>query len=104
MRRIATNSARDHLRKARRAEAWAHDPDALPGPAAPDPGLRDAIAGAFRTLPPKLHVVAMLALVEGRPHAEIAEALGVPVGTVKSRVFRATRALRAELDRAGIRP
>jgi RNA polymerase sigma-70 factor (ECF subfamily) len=46
----------------------------------------------------------MLALVEERPYAEIAEAVGVPVGTVKSRVFRATRALRADLARAGIRP
>ena len=103
LRRIAINAARDHLRKARRTEPRAHDPDALPERAGPDPGLRDAIADAFRALPPKLHVAAMLALVEGRPYAEIAEALGVPVGTVKSRVFRAIRALRSELHRAGIR-
>lgn len=104
MRRIATNAARDHLRRARRAATWMSEPVAALAAPAPDARLKDAIADALRALPPKLHVVAMLALVEGRPYGEIADALGVPVGTVKSRVFRATRALRAELDRLGIRP
>jgi DNA-directed RNA polymerase specialized sigma24 family protein len=49
-------------------------------------------------------VAATLALVEELPHAEIADALDVPIGTVKSRVFRAVRALRKELERLGIRP
>ena len=43
-------------------------------------------------LPPRLRAVATLALVEEVPYAEIADALGLPVGTVKSRVFRAVRA------------
>jgi RNA polymerase sigma factor (sigma-70 family) len=103
MRRIATNAARDHLKRARRAQAWMSEPVAPVVPL-PDPRLTDAVADALRALPPKLHVVAMLALVEERPYGEIAEALGVPVGTVKSRVFRATRALRAEFERLGIRP
>jgi DNA-directed RNA polymerase specialized sigma24 family protein len=46
----------------------------------------------------------MLTLVEERSHAEIAEALALPVGTVKSRLFRATRALRNELARLGLKP
>ena len=45
----------------------------------------------------------LLALVEEEPYADIAEALGIPVGTVKSRVFRATRFLREELARLGVR-
>jgi len=48
-----------------------------------------------------LIVVATLALIEELPHAEIADALGVPLGTVKSRLFRATRHLRAKLTRLG---
>jgi len=47
-------------------------------------------------------VVARLALLDERPHAEIADALNVPIGTVKSRLFRATRLLRKELARAGV--
>ena len=69
---------------------------------AADRSLADAIERALRSLPPRLQVVAMLALIEERPYAEIADALDVPIGTVKSRVFRATRALRNELTRLGI--
>ncbi|MCE9594968.1 MAG: RNA polymerase sigma factor [Planctomycetes bacterium] len=35
-----------------------------------------------------------LAVVHGRPYPEIAELLGIPIGTVKSRVFHAVRKLR----------
>jgi RNA polymerase sigma-70 factor (ECF subfamily) len=48
--------------------------------------------------------VATLALVEEQPYSEIADALDLPVGTVKSRVFRASRLLRKELARLGITP
>jgi RNA polymerase sigma-70 factor (ECF subfamily) len=57
---------------------------------------------ALARLPPKLRTVAVLALLEEHTHAEIAEMLDVPIGTVKSRVFRATRALRKELERLGV--
>ena len=59
---------------------------------------RKAFLRAFGALPQKLRVVATLALIEDVPHAEIADALGVPIGTVKSRLFRATRELRQELQ------
>jgi DNA-directed RNA polymerase specialized sigma24 family protein len=51
-----------------------------------------------------LQIVAALALLEEQAYAEIADALGIPAGTVKSRVFRATRALREELTRLCVRP
>lgn len=65
--------------------------------------LRESIQIAFRRLPPKLQIVAVLALIEEQSYAEIASALELPIGTVKSRVFRATRALREELACLGIR-
>jgi RNA polymerase sigma-70 factor (ECF subfamily) len=37
----------------------------------------------------------------GRPHAEVAEELGVPEGTVKSRVYYGLRALRVALEEMG---
>jgi len=85
MRRIASNAALDHLRAARTRAGWRTADDRIPS--AP---------------PPDRAIVATLALVEEQPYAEIAEALDLPVGTIKSRVFRATRLLRKELARLGI--
>jgi len=104
MRRIATNSALDALRSAARQRGWQTADDTLPAPRGADPDTNDAIALAFRRLPPDLQVVAVLALVEEQPYADVADALGIPVGTVKSRVFRATRMLREEFARLGVRP
>jgi RNA polymerase sigma-70 factor, ECF subfamily len=102
MRRIATNAALDQLRVARRdALASSHDAS-TPVPTPASDSVRESIQIAFRKLPAKLQIVATLALIEGQPYAEIADALDLPVGTVKSRVFRATRALREELARLGI--
>jgi RNA polymerase sigma-70 factor (ECF subfamily) len=105
LRRIATNAALDALKRAPKERASLDDVPlrvAQPPAAIADPGLSQAIAGAFRGLPPKLRLVATLALIEERPHEEIAEALDVPIGTVKSRLFRATRLLRRELARVGV--
>jgi RNA polymerase sigma factor (sigma-70 family) len=97
-RRIATNLALDHLRKARREVPLDED---FASPPAPDAGAqreaRERIALAFRTLSPKLRVVATLALLEDVPHREIAEALGISEAAVRVRAFRATRILREEL-------
>lgn len=104
LRRIATRAALDHLRTVRRrAEGHLGELDP-PAPAGGDLAERDAIQRAFHRLPIKLQVVATLALIEGRPYAEIAEALDLPLGTVKSRLSRANARLREELSRQGIRP
>jgi RNA polymerase sigma-70 factor (ECF subfamily) len=104
-RRIATNLALDHLRRKRPEQNLLAEPV---GPSPPDPLLqretREKIQKAFRRLPAKLQVAAMLALVEERPYDEIADALGTSVGAVKVRVFRAVRILRKQLDHLGVRP
>lgn len=103
MRRIATNAALDQLGATRRDAGRRSQGGRTHLPTPDSDGVRESIQIAFRRLPPKLQIVATLALIEEQPYAEIAEALGVPIGTVKSRVFRATRALREELARLGIR-
>lgn len=104
MRRIATHVAIDVLNKGRRHPWIPFDSvafsltEAGSSSVAGRHALADAIVRAFDSLPTKLRVVATLALIEERPLAEIAEALGVPIGTVKSRLSRATDKLRKELD------
>ncbi|MGH9660999.1 MAG: RNA polymerase sigma factor, partial [Bryobacteraceae bacterium] len=93
-RRIATNVALDHLKQRRGELPLTID---VAGGGTGDPAMRVAIERAFRGLGPKLEVVARLALIEQTPQEEIAEALDIPVGTVKSRLFRAVRQLREEL-------
>lgn len=48
---------------------------------------------AFAALPPRDQDVITLCVIEELPLAEAAAALGVPVGTVKSRLSRAKRKL-----------
>ena len=68
---------------------------------APDPTVsvddRDALDRAFLRLTPQHRAVFVLHHHAGIPLAEIAEIVGVPVGTVKSRLHHATRALRAAI-------
>jgi len=105
-RRIATNLALDHL-SARRNETSLEDGFQFPC-SPPDPAIgadvRDKVAAAFGRLPVKLRAAATLAMVEETPYGDIAEALGVSIGTVKSRVFRAVRLLRGDLQRMGVEP
>lgn len=56
-----------------------------------------AVVRALGNLPEKLREVVVLSDMEGLSYAEAAEVLGIPVGTVKSRLFRGRRVLQAEL-------
>jgi RNA polymerase sigma-70 factor (ECF subfamily) len=61
--------------------------------------LREALS----TLSPEHAIVFELAVVQRLPYADIASELGIPVGTVKSRVFSAVRKLRAAVEGEGER-
>ncbi|WP_344139322.1 RNA polymerase sigma factor [Luedemannella flava] len=102
---IATNVLRNTARRARRHRAaldWLPPPDTVPDPA--DEGadrLDDAerLAAARRAmdaLKPHEREVFVLCVWEELDYAAAAEALGVPVGTVRSRLARARARLRLE--------
>ena len=55
------------------------------------------LQAAFESLPRALRETVWLSDVEELPYAEIARRLGIPVGTVMSRVFRARQRLYARL-------
>jgi RNA polymerase sigma-70 factor (ECF subfamily) len=63
-----------------------------------DSDLRDQLDRALRELSPEHRTVVVLHHYDGLPLGEIAEILGVPYGTVGSRVHHATRALRAAIS------
>lgn len=55
--------------------------------------LRDTIELAFQDLPPDLRTAVTLREMEGLSYEEIAEVMECPVGTVRSRIFRAREAI-----------
>jgi RNA polymerase sigma-70 factor (ECF subfamily) len=56
------------------------------------------IEEAVARLPEKLRMVWVLGGAQGLPYREVAAILEIPVGTVKSRMFQAVRALRVDLE------
>jgi RNA polymerase sigma-70 factor (ECF subfamily) len=60
--------------------------------------LRDAIDKALGTLPEDMRIALVLRDVQGLDYREIANLLGVPIGTVESRIFRARQRLRPLLE------
>jgi RNA polymerase sigma-70 factor (ECF subfamily) len=100
--RIAVNSCYDQLRKTQRRPT-----ESLPEHVDPtDPSaeeaiesaaLRPEIESALSQLPADFRNAVILSDLEGLPLPEVAEVLGVPVGTVKSRVFRGRRLLAQRL-------
>ncbi len=63
--------------------------------------LRRQLSQAFGSLQEAQRTALVLREVEGQSYAQIARAMGVPVGTVMSRLFYARRALRALLAGPG---
>jgi RNA polymerase sigma-70 factor, ECF subfamily len=59
---------------------------------------RDQLERAFRRLGVEERAIVVLHHVEGFPLSEIADILGLPIGTVKSRLHRGIQTMRAALD------
>jgi RNA polymerase sigma-70 factor (ECF subfamily) len=97
VRRVAINLACDGRRRVRRLAVLAQlDPDAAAVPPISVDGL--AVAAALATLPRRHRQVVVLHYLFDWPVQEVARQLAVPVGTVKSRLARARKALAAQLD------
>lgn len=111
--RIATNLVIDRFRREKRAPQW------VPVMDDPEEGERDLpsldrevdpqasmqlnelqtqVQKAVRSLPSKLRTVVVLHDMEGLSYEEVAQTLGCPVGTVKSRLFNARLMLRKKLQ------
>lgn len=59
--------------------------------------LRQTIARAMDDLPDELRTAIVLREIEGLSYEEIAQAMDCPVGTVRSRIFRAREAIDASI-------
>jgi RNA polymerase sigma-70 factor (ECF subfamily) len=100
---IARNLRIDAVRRDRRRLFDPDDPQLAPAPApAPDEELdsceqHQRIRAALALLPPEQLAVVTLAFFQGKAHGEIAAALTLPLGTVKSRMRLAFQRLRAAL-------
>jgi len=98
--RITTRRCADRIRKTqrtRRSEADAATPERVPAP--PHDGDEiDQLRVAIRTLPTERRLVLSLFYVDGLTVAEIASALEIPTGTVKSRLRLARNELRRILE------
>jgi RNA polymerase sigma factor (sigma-70 family) len=81
------------LFEALREEEW---PGGQAGPSSPSGAAMDA-ATALASLSPKLRDVVVLHIYQGLRYHEVAEVLGIPEGTVKSRMSLAMNALRKAL-------
>ncbi|WP_295753105.1 sigma-70 family RNA polymerase sigma factor [uncultured Oscillibacter sp.] len=110
--RLASNACVDLLRREGRRQAAASlddedlnldMPASLPSPQeeAERRELREQIEKGLQTLPPEYRAVLVLREIHQLHYEEIAEALGVDVGTVKSRISRGRKRLRGFLLESG---
>lgn len=90
--------------EARRRRQWTGNVRVLPvdGPAGPDELIsvadRDALDRAFRRLTIEQRAVFVMHHHVGLPLVEIAETLGIPAGTARSRLHHAIRLLRSAVE------
>lgn len=111
--RIATNTAKNHLESMGRKPSYrARDvdelvqvetPDALHEADTPDAllarsQLEDKLQATLAELPEDMRVALTLREFEGMSYQDIAEVMSTPIGTVRSRIFRARETIEHELQ------
>jgi RNA polymerase sigma-70 factor (ECF subfamily) len=102
---IAANACRDRRRRDRRAAVVPLD--VVPEPRSRGEGIeatlvseerRQAVRKALAELSEEQREALVLARYHGMPYAEIAQTLGISVGAVKTRIFRAVETLKAHFS------
>jgi len=103
--RIAVNRCLDRLRAQTRRPVFVEITDVSAALAGGDPVEallaeegEQRLSAAVAALPPKLRAVFLLRHLDDLSYEEIATAVGVPLGTVKTHLFRARAHLRAALS------
>jgi RNA polymerase sigma-70 factor (ECF subfamily) len=94
---VAMNQLRDHWRRAERRRGRVPEPEYLADNAsavATRISVRDAIA----TLPPRQREAVVLRYLADLPLADVADAMGCALGTVKATLHGAMATMRIELD------
>ena len=114
--RIVTNTCYDHLKRAKKRQMLSldeliEDSTYVDGGPICDAGAPDMLASVIQqegvemiltqidTLPEWHRTTVLLVDVDGLAYVEAAQALGVPLGTMKSRLSRARAALRERIER-----
>ena len=108
--RIVTNVFLDDVRRKKRrpVQALPDEPDLVVPPAAAADvaadaaGLSTEIQAAIAALPEEFRVPVVLCDVADQSYEDIARALDVPIGTVRSRLHRGRKLLRGELVARGV--
>ena len=95
-RQVRIDALRHRTRREDREERWGKE---QPQTAAPPPfGVKEDVRWAVARLSEPLRDVIELAVFQDLPYAEVAEILGIPVGTVKSRMHNALKELKEAFD------
>ena len=94
-RQVRIDALRRQNRRERREEQWGRD---QPTVQSPEVCEREDVRWAVSQLSDPLREVVELGVFQELPYAEVAAILGIPVGTVKSRMSNAIRKLKEVLD------
>lgn len=98
-RQVRIDALRRQTRRENREESWGKE---QPTAEKPSPiGVRDDVRWALARLSDALRETVELVVFQDLPYAEAAEVLGVPVGTVKSRMHNALKELKEIFDERG---
>jgi RNA polymerase sigma-70 factor (ECF subfamily) len=97
--RLALDRARSANRREQRETQWARErpPDSTEDLAASSE-FQAHLDRAVAELSPKRRLVLLLAAIEEHPLDDVAQMLGLPIGTVKSRLFAAKKQLAEKLQ------